>query len=225
MKVMLLCAGRGERMHPLTLTTPKPLLYLNGEPIVVHTLKALKAAGFRDIVLNVSFLGEKIIQALGDGATWGLNIQYSIEDTPLETAGGIIKALPLLGEGPIVVISGDIYTEYDFQSLLQRSWEGVAAHCVMVPNPSFHPEGDFHMDADHRLHNEGQPRLTHGNIGVYQHALFEHRPQGRLGLGKILYEIVPTQRVTGELYTGVWHNVGTPEELMRVNQALTEKTA
>lgn len=225
MKAMILCAGRGERMQPLTATTPKPLLRIQDEPIVVHVLKALSKAGFRECVINVSHLGEQITTFLGDGAAYGMHIQYSIEETPLETAGGVIKALPLLGPEPILIVSGDVYTDFDFSTLYNKPLNGMLAHCVMVPNPAYHLEGDFYLDDDQHLTLAGKQSFTYGNIGVYDAALFSDRPIERIGIGSLLRAAIEQDLVTGELFTGTWHNVGTPEDLLRLNKMLSEKMA
>jgi MurNAc alpha-1-phosphate uridylyltransferase len=225
MKVMLLCAGRGERMRPLTATTPKPLLKIQGEPIVVHMLRSLRKAGFRECVINVSLMGEQIIQALGHGAAFDMQIEYSIEESPLETAGGVIKALPLLGDEPILIVSGDIYTDFDFATLKDKSLEGMLAHCVMVNNPPYHPEGDFHLSADHHLTLAGNTPFTYGNMGIYDLSLFTDHPVEKIGLGAVLKDAIGKDKVTGELFTGVWHNIGTPEDLLHLNKMLSEKTA
>lgn len=225
MKAMILCAGRGERMRPLTANTPKPLLKIQDEPIVVHMLKALRKGGVRECVINVSQLGDQIMDALGDGAAYGMHIQYSIEESPLETAGGVIKALPLLGEEPVLIVSGDIYTEFDFSVLYNKPLNGMLAHCVMVPNPSYHPEGDFYLEADQHLSLVGERAYTYGNIGVYDASLFADRPIERVGIGSLLRVAIEQDLVSGELFTGAWHNLGTPEDLQRLNKLLSEKTA
>lgn len=225
MKVMLLCAGLGERMRPLTLTTPKPLLKVQGEPILAHTLTALKKAGFRECVINVSQLGEQIIDVLGDGAAYEMHIEYSIEEKPLGTAGGVIKALPLLGDGPILIVSGDIYTDFDFTSLRDKSLGNMLAHCVMVPNPPYHPGGDFHLGTDHILAPKGENMLTYGNIGIYHMQLFAGHPIEQMGIGPLLREAIKEKAVSGQLFTGAWHNLGTPDDLMHLNKILSEKTA
>jgi MurNAc alpha-1-phosphate uridylyltransferase len=225
MKVMLLCAGRGERMRPLTATIPKALIKIQGEPLVVHMLKSLKKSGFRECVINVSHMGEQIIQTLGDGSAFDMHIEYSIEESPLETAGGVIKALPLLGQEPILIVSGDLYTEFDFTILRDKPLAGMLAHCVMVNNPPYHPEGDFHLGADHHLALTGDTTLTYGNIGVYDLAMFAERPVEKIGIGALLRAAIGKHQVTGELFTGAWHNLGTPEDLMHLTRMLSEKTA
>lgn len=216
MKAMILAAGRGERMHPLTDTTPKPLLLAAGKPIIEYTLMQLAAAGFKDIVINTAHLGEQIPLALGDGSRWGVTISYLYEgEQPLETAGGIINALTVLGEQPFLVVNGDIATDYDFIKLRSRSI--ALAHLVLIENPSHHAQGDFHLDNSGQLSDALEPKLTFSGIGVYHPALFRDIPQGISKLGPLLRLAMAENKVSGELFQGFWMDIGTPERLQALH--------
>ena len=169
MKAMILAAGRGERMRPLTDQVPKPLLEAGGKPLIVHHIERLVAAGFRELIINHGHLGEQLVAALGDGARWGAQIQYSPEAPALETGGGIFRALPYLGPGPFLVINGDIWTDMDFAGLRLES--GQLAHLILVDNPPHHPLGDFAL-TDGLVQAQGKPRLTFSGIGLYHPDLF-----------------------------------------------------
>ena len=212
---MVLAAGRGERMRPLTDTTPKPLLQVGAEPLIGWHLRRLAAAGVRRVVVNHAHLGAQIEARLGDGAAWGVQLAYSAEPRALETAGGIATALPLLGEGPFMVVNGDVYTDYPFARLLARApqldADGVLAHLVLVANPEHNPKGRFCPDADGRVHDA--PGLTFSGIGVYHPALFADTPAHAPA------KLVPAARghgarqVSGECWDGQWLDVGTPARL------------
>lgn len=231
MKAMLLAAGRGERMRPLTDSTPKPLLKVRGRPLIVWHILNLVKAGITDIVINHAYLGQQIEDALGDGSQFGASITYSREAEALETAGGIATALPLLGDEPFVVVSADIYIpHFDFRECLntledEDPWgnplpeeERDLAWLYMVKNPDFHPQGDFALSLM-GLSNEGEPRYTFANIGVYRPDMFRQIPVGSYAkLGPLLRELIDQGRIGGELYRGDWHNVGTPEQLAQLNQ-------
>ena len=208
---MILAAGFGKRLLPLTEKTPKALLKVQGEPLIVHQIHRLLQAGMGPIVINLGHLGSQIEQYLGDGRSFGTNILYSYEDPPLETAGGIIKALPLLGHNPFVVVSGDVYTDFPYRSLPIQP-QGLA-HVVVVDNPVWHLKGDFGLTAHQKITNQGEVTYTFGNIGVYSPALFNGAPQGILRLGPWLREAIEKEQVTGEHYKGLWYNVGTLKEL------------
>lgn len=220
MKAMILAAGKGERMRPLTLTTPKPLLPVAGMPLIEYHLLALAKAGFCDIVINHAWLGQQIEDALGDGQRWGLNIQYSAESEPLETAGGIFKALPLLGDEPFLVVNGDIWTDYDFASL-RRPLAGLA-HLVMVDNPAHHPSGGDFCLQDGMLHDArpGAAALTFSGISVLHPNLFQHCVPGPCKLAPLLREAMARGQVSGEHMQGQWIDVGTVERLAQVEALL-----
>lgn len=211
MSAMILAAGFGKRLLPLTEKTPKALLKVQGEPLIVHQIHRLVRAGMGPIVINLGHLGDKIEHYLGDGLGFGVDILYSYEDPPLETAGGIIKALPLLGANPFVVVSADIYTDFPYENLPKRP-QGLA-HVVVVDNPSWHANGDFGLTDRRIISNQGKPTYTFANIGVYSPELFEGAPEGVLRLGPWLRQAIERQRVTGEHYKGIWHNIGTLKEL------------
>ncbi len=215
MKAMILAAGRGERMRPLTDVTPKPLLAVRGTPLLDRLIAQLVGAGFGDIVINVAHLGHRIREHLGSGARFHANIAYSEEGpTSLETGGGIRRALPLLGRGPFLVVNGDIYTDFPF-GRLPRTLAG-RAHLVLVDNPEHHPDGDFGL-REGRVVNTA-PRLTFAGIGVYDAALFSDRTDERFPLGPLLREAADRGLVTGERHGGLWTDVGTPERLAALNE-------
>jgi MurNAc alpha-1-phosphate uridylyltransferase len=223
MKAMILAAGRGERMRPLSDTTPKPLLEAGGKPLIFWQLERLVAAGFTDVVVNVAHRGEAIAAALGDGSRFGATLRYSLEPEPLEVGGGIATALPLLGDGMALVVSGDVYSEYDYASLRARATAMGATsapphlHMVMVPNPGYHPGGDFSL-AEGRLALDGGSRVTFGNVALYRTALFRELPRGeKLKILPLFLDWIGRGWASGELYTGIWANVGTPDELTRLD--------
>ncbi len=217
MQAMILAAGRGARMGALTERVPKPLLKINGEMIIVRLLKSLVVVGIKEIVINTHHMGDKIRAALGDGNQYGASIQYSQEaDQALETGGGILKALPLLGDDPFVVISGDLWTDYPWQNLPKQP-RGLA-HVVLVDNPEFHPQGDFVLQGEKVL-ADGDEKLTYGNIGVYRKALFANSQPGKFPVAPLLRQAMQQDQVTGEHYQGNWVNIGTPEQLQALNTA------
>lgn len=218
MRAMILAAGRGERMRPLTDSTPKPLLQAGGQPLIVWHLQRLAAAGFHEVVINHAYLGDQIEQSLGNGARWGLSIRYSHEVTALETAGGIANALPLLGDAPFLVINGDVYCEHPLTGL-QLS-PGNLVHLVLVDNPPQHPEGDFYFE-QHQLESSGKRKLTFSGIGVYHPALFAEVEAGSAArLAPLLRVAIATRRASAEHYQGEWHDIGTPERLYALNEKL-----
>jgi MurNAc alpha-1-phosphate uridylyltransferase len=218
-RAMIFAAGRGERMRPLTDATPKPLLKVGGKLLIEWHLEKLAACGVTDVVINLSYLAHQFPAALGDGAHWNLRIHYSDEGTPaLETGGGIRRALPLLGTEPFIVLSADIYSDYDYVSL-PASPEGLA-HLVMVPNPDFHPRGDFYLDQT-RLNETGLgERLTFGNIGVYRHEMFADEADGRFKLLPLFQRAMRDRQLSGERYDGFWRNVGNPQQLDELDRQL-----
>jgi len=216
MKAMILAAGRGERMRPLTDHTPKPLLPVGGKPLLQWHVEALVAAGVREIVINHAWLGGQIEAALGDGRALGAAIRYSPEgDNALETGGGIFQALPLLGDAPFVVVNADIVTDYPF-ARLPAAPAGLA-HLVLVPNPDHHPQGDFYLEHG-RVEAEGAPRFTYSGIGVYRPELFRGQQSGRFPLAPLLRRAMGMGQVSGEFYSGAWLDVGTPERLRQAEQ-------
>ena len=221
MMVMLLAAGRGERMRPLTDHTPKPLLEVGGKPLIVWHIERLAQAGFTELVINHAHLGRQIEAALGDGKQFGVSIQYSDEGKALETAGGIAYALPYLGSVPFAVINSDIYCEYDFTQLSDRASKlsGDKAHLVLVDNPEQHPNGDFGL-SDGRI-TENPPKLTFSGIGIYSPALFQHIAHGAIApLAPLLREQIALGKISGEHYSGRWVDVGTPQRLQQLDNAL-----
>ena len=231
-KAMIFAAGRGERMRPLTDTCPKPLLVVGGKPLIVWQIERLARAGFQTIVINHAWLGEQIEAALGDGSRWGVQLRYSAEHEALETAGGIVQALPLLEDDGasevFVAVSGDVYADFDYAALNARA-ETLAAlrepgmHLVMVPNPAFHPNGDFGL-VDGVLSLEAQPRFTFGNIGLYDTRMFRDLPRGtRRALTPYYRETIANGLASGELYEGLWENVGTPAQLQALDQRVSAR--
>ena len=219
MKAMILAAGRGERMRPLTDHTPKPLLLVGGKPLIVWHIERLAKAGFKEIVINHAHLGGQIESALNDGRAWGVHIQYSPELSALETAGGIANALPLLGLDPFLVVNGDVFTEIDFASLVIDVDD--LAHLVMVDNPVQHPQGDFALIGD-RLLTNGEHKLTFSGIGVYHPDLFVQVKRGEASkLAPLLKEAMNKSLVSGQHYQGLWHDVGTPERLNTLDKQLS----
>ena len=219
MFVMILAAGRGERMRPLTDTTPKPLLAVGGRPLIEWHLQALAEAGFRDVVINHAWLGAQIEQRLGNGERFGLRIRYSPEPAgALETAGGIVNALPLLGDGPFAVINGDIWTDYPLAQLPRSLGEDLA-HLVLVDNPPHHPQGDFALQG-WRVVADAEARLTFSGIGVYAPQLFAGLEPGVRPLAPLLRTAMAERRVGGEHYRGRWFDIGTPERLLELDRQL-----
>jgi MurNAc alpha-1-phosphate uridylyltransferase len=224
MKAMILAAGRGERMRPLTDGVPKALLEAGGRALVVHLIERLARAGCTDLVVNVSHLGALIERALGDGSRYGARIAYSREAEPLETGGGIAHALPLLGDAPFAVVNSDIYCDFDFARLtrpaLALARGGALAHLVLVDNPPHHPAGDFALAAG-KVSADGASRLTFSGIGVYAPALFASvAPGARCQLAALLHPAMARGRVTGEHHRGLWMDVGTPQRLEALERTL-----
>lgn len=215
MKAMILAAGKGERMRPLTLTTPKPLVRAGGVPLIEYHLRALAAAGFDEIVINHAWLGQQIEDYLGDGSRYGVHIQYSPEGEPLETGGGIFRALPLLGDEAFVVVNGDIWTDYDF-SVLHQPIVGLA-HLVLANNPDHHPAGDFQLiDGQVRDARPDVATLTYSGIAVLHPQLFEGCSAGAFKLAPLLRSAMANGQVSGERLNGQWVDVGTHERLAQV---------
>ncbi|MFG6159338.1 N-acetylmuramate alpha-1-phosphate uridylyltransferase MurU [Halomonas sp. 1390] len=218
MKAMILAAGLGTRMRPLTDHCPKPLLEVAGRPLIVHHLERLRAAGIKDVVINVSYRAQQIIDALGDGAAHGVNIAWSREATPLETGGGIRQALPQLGDAPFLLINGDVWCDLCPSSLPALGDD--LAHLVLVDNPDHHPAGDFHLDPRGRVHAEGAPRLTFAGVSLLDPALVACEAPGAFGLAPLLRRAMAEDRVGGTHHRGAWVDVGTPERLRALDQHL-----
>lgn len=228
MRAMILAAGRGERMRPLTDALPKPLLEAGGRPLIVRHIERLVCAGIREIVVNHAHLGWKIEQALGDGARYGARIAYSPEPEALDTAGGIANALPLLGGSPFAVVNGDIACDYDFARLVpiaaMMPSRALLAYLVLVPNPPHHAGGDFALH-EGRIAQPSGARLTFSGIGVYLPELFAAIPRGsKAKLAPLLREAIRAGQVGGELHQGLWVDVGTPERLARLDDLLRART-
>lgn len=233
MKAMILAAGRGERMRPLTDTIPKPLLRVGGKALIVWQIERLVAGGFNDLVINLAWLGEQIEAELGDGSSLGVRIRYSYEQEALETLGGVVLALPLLNPGngkkafePFAVVSADIYTEYDYGRLADQvrsiasAYPRHAAHFVLTDNPPFHPAGDMAL-VNGRIARNGK-RLNYGNIGIFHPALFEGLKRGeKLKLFPWAYQFLEGDRISGEHFRGIWENVGTIEQLTDLDHRLS----
>jgi N-acetyl-alpha-D-muramate 1-phosphate uridylyltransferase len=223
---MIMAAGRGLRMRPLSDTTPKTLLTAGGKPLIAWQIEALARAGYREIVINAAWLAPQLVAALGDGDAFGVRLRWSIEPEPLETAGGIATASPLLPAGPALIVSGDIWTRFDYATLAARA-DAMArdpasprVHLVMVPNPPFHPDGDFVLDGG-RIAPDGEDKLTFGNIGLYDTALFRELPRGvKLKLLPLYRDWIARGWVTGERFNGPWANVGTPSDLAVLDRSL-----
>lgn len=209
---MLFAAGRGERMRPLTDTTPKPLLRVRGRSLIEHHLDKLAAIGVQDVVVNISHLADQFAAAIGDGSRWNLRIRYSDEGPePLETGGGILRALPLLGDGPFIAVAADIASDFDYARLPAEP--AGLGHLVMVPNPAFHPGGDFDLDGT-RLNDEGRgERLTFASIAVYRPELVAGATASRFALRPLFERAIREGRLTGERHDGFWRNLGTPAQL------------
>ena len=225
MRAMILAAGRGERMRPLTDRTPKPLLSVGGKPLIVWHLERLAQAGLRDVVINHAWLGERIEQALGDGSRWGMRIRYSAEGQALETAGGIVQALPLLGSDPFLVVNGDIWCDWDpaqaHAALRDMDAARADAWLLLVDNPPQHPQGDFALLPDGRAAGEGSDKLTFAGIGVYRPELFDGLASGRPApLAPLLRQAMARGAVRADRHAGRWVDVGTPQRLQALDAEL-----
>ena len=225
MKAMILAAGRGERLRPLTDRVPKPLLEAGGKPLIGWHLERLAAAGCHEVVINVSHLGERIVERLGDGAAWGLRIAFSREPQPLETAGGMALARRLLGPDPFLLVNGDVYCEVDLARLRRVEIGERLAHLVLVPNPPHHPAGDFTLDAG-RIGNAAAPRYTYAGVAMIAPALFAGVAAGsKAQLAPLLRTAAEQRLVSGELFAGTWLDVGTVERLSALEAYLAAKYA
>ena len=216
MKAMILAAGRGERMRPLTDHTPKPLIEVKGKALIVWHIEKLASLGFAEIVINIAHLGYKIPEALGDGSKWGVSLVYSDEQDSgaLESAGGIIKALPFFGEETFLVVNGDIFCDYDFDHSFDLGSD--SAHLILVPNPEHNPDGDFALKKS-RVLNDGNEKFTFSGIGYYSPKLFDGLTAEKNALAPLLREAMKKEKVSGSLYKGVWYDIGTPQRLQAIN--------
>jgi MurNAc alpha-1-phosphate uridylyltransferase len=221
MRAMILAAGKGERMRPLTDLTPKPLLQVADKPLIEYHLEHLVRAGFRELVINVSWLGQQIEDYLGDGSRWGCDISWSREPEPLETAGGIAWALPLLGAEPFALINGDIWIDFPLEKFERMTLaEGCLAHLVLVNNPPHHPDGDFLLGPDARLSpggNNGATAYTYSGLALYHPRFFEGVAPNKLPLRPLLQSGMRQSTVTGEYFAGHWLDLGTPERLAELD--------
>lgn len=225
MKAMILAAGLGKRMRPLTDTLPKPLLSVGGKPLLVYHLERLRERGVSEFVINTAYLGDKIEAALGDGSPWGVSITYSREQEPLETGGGLLQALPLLGSEPFLLVNGDIWTDYPFERLLELQLAPEQlGHLVLVPNPRHHRQGDFALDQGRLLHNsELDEGYTFSGISLLRPQLIGEYTERRhtFPLREALAEAIAQNRLGGEVYAGAWWDIGTPERLRELDQQLS----
>ena len=219
MKAMILAAGRGERMGALTERVPKPLLEVGGRPLIEHQVRKLAAAGFRDVVVNIAWLGERIEAHLGNGSAFGVRVRYSREpEGALDTGGGIRGALPLLGEEPFVAVNADVWSDYPLEKLHGAGAGG--GHIVLVDNPAHHPRGDFSLAPGGTVVEAGRDRLTFSGIGRYSPRLFAARPDRRFPLAEVLREAIAAGVLSGEHHRGEWIDVGTPVRLRALDRAL-----
>ena len=232
-RALVFAAGKGERMRPLTNETPKPLLRVGGKPLVEWHLEKLAAIGIREVVLNIAWLADRFEPALGNGSRWGLRIHYSHEGAePLETGGGMLHALRLLGDAPFICVNGDTWSDYDFARLPTRP--RAMAHLVMVDNPAQHPRGDFRIEADGTLRGDGEPKYTYSGIAVYDPRILTgwrdvigavagtERTPPRFKLAPLLFDAMARGEIHGELHHGRWTDVGTPERLANLDEELRE---
>jgi len=218
MKAMILAAGRGERLRPLTDETPKPLIEVAGKALIEYHLSNLAAAGFKEIIINTAWLAEKIHHQLGNGERYGVSIQYSDEETALETAGGIINALPLLGDDPFLVVNGDIWCDFDFTTLPKLN-DSAQAHLVLVNNPVHNKDGDFALQ-DKLIKNTGDSMHTYSGIGIYSSDFFSSQSSGSVPLAPIIRNKCNDGLVSGQFYNGSWTDVGTLERLQELESQL-----
>jgi MurNAc alpha-1-phosphate uridylyltransferase len=216
MKAMILAAGRGERMRPLSDTTPKPLLKVRGKALIEWHLEHLAQAGFSEVIINLGHLGYKIQEALGNGDKYGIKITYSDEqqEGALESAGGIKKALPLLGDSAFLVLNGDVFCEYSFDANFQL--KDSLAHLILVPNPPHNTKGDFGIDGN-KLKNASETSYTFSGIGYYSPLLFKEIALQKAALAPLLRKAIEKEQVSGEVFKKVWHDVGTPQRLQEIN--------
>ncbi|WP_336166273.1 N-acetylmuramate alpha-1-phosphate uridylyltransferase MurU [Acinetobacter sp. 161(2023)] len=225
MKAMILAAGLGNRMRPLTLYTPKPLLEVGGKPLIVWHIEKLKKIGVTEIIINSAWLADKLISSLGDGSQFGVDIRWTREDEGLDTAGGIINALPLLGTDPFILVNGDVWTTMDFEGLRHIQLNDDLAHLVLVDNPKQHPEGDFTL-LDGSVFTFDQDvtgeNLTFSGVSIIHPKLFDGLEPGKRPLAPLLKQAMHNQKISGEKLKGAWVDVGTPERLMELDLQIRE---
>jgi len=222
MKAIILAAGRGERLRPLTDNTPKPLVYAGNKRLIEYLIEALAKADFTDIVINYAHLGEQFPAALADGDKYGVKISYSPElDGGLETAGGIINALPLLGDAPFLVVNGDIWTDFDFSALANVELaDDKLCHLLLVNNPEHNPEGDFALDNQNVVQVQGSNKFTYSGIGIYRQSMFEGFDNSKRALKPLFDVAIAKQQVSGQIYQGQWSDIGTIERLNELERQL-----
>lgn len=225
MKAMILAAGMGNRMRPLTLHTPKPLLEVGGKPLIVWHIEKLQKIGVQEIVINTAWLGEKLTDALGDGSQFGVKILWSHEGEGLETAGGIINALPLLGNAPFILVNGDVWTTMDFAPLLNVQLQDALAHLVLVENPVQHPQGDFTL-SENKAYTFEQAQsgenLTYSGVAVMHPQMFVGLESGKRPLAPLLKQAMQQEKISAQKLQGVWVDVGTPERLNALDQQIQQ---
>ena len=216
MRAMILAAGRGERMRPLTDSLPKPLLEVRGKPLIVWHLEKLARNGFKDVVINIAHLGYKLPEYLGDGSKWNVNISYSDEQNEgaLESAGGIKKALSLLGDEPFLVVNGDVFCDYEFDATFDL--KGKKAHLILVPNPEHNPKGDFGLK-DEELQNSADEMYTFSGISYYHPSFFDNVALQKSPLAPLLRKAITKSDISAELFGKTWHDIGTPQRLKEIN--------
>ena len=220
MRALILAAGKGERMRPLTLFKPKPLLEVCGIPLIEYHIINLKKAGFKQIVVNVSWLAQQIMQRLGNGSQFGVEIRYSYEgEKPLETGGGMLKALPLLNNEAFLVVNGDIFTDFDFSEISIK--DDKLAHLVLVKNPEHNPNGDFALDEEKLLtNNNKQQKFTYSGIGIYHPKLFKDVQAGKFSVIPLVKQAIAKNLVSGQIHQHQWDDIGTIERLTAINNEL-----
>lgn len=228
MKAMIFAAGRGERMGELTKNLPKPMLEVQGKPLIAHAIKRLRDADITDVVINIAYLGDAIKEYLQDGKKFGVAIQYSEEPYPLETAGAILRALPLLGEDTFVAVNADVWTDFCFKDLIKKNLdENILGHLVMVPNPVQHPNGDFALDSDGKLISEDEDgnkksaqRFTFSGLSLLRPQIIRDYQKVRVKfpLVEVFLDAMNKRQLSGEVYRGVWEDIGTPERLEAINR-------
>ena len=213
-KAMILAAGKGERMRPLTEHCAKPLLTVNGSTLLERHITALVTAGISDIVINVSYLAHQIIDFCGDGSRWGCCIEFSIEDEPLETAGGVIQALSTLGTEPFLLVSADVMTDFDYRELIEHKLASDWASLVLVPNPQHHPKGDFGLSAGRIVQAATEmDSFTYSGVGLVSPELFHSLEAGKRRIRPVFDRAIESNRLGGQVWSGAWSDVGTPERL------------